>query len=84
MRPLTRRQQQILLLAAEGHTNAVIASRLHISTATVNTSLRLAYRSLGARDRAHAVALAIWRGDITLADLAAIADNGNHAQPAAA
>jgi DNA-binding NarL/FixJ family response regulator len=74
----------VLLLAAGGSTNGQIAARLTVSTATVNTSLRLAYRTLGAHDRAHAVALAIWRGDISLSELAAIAQTANNQKRAAA
>lgn len=73
MRALTPRQREVLLLAAAGNTNAAIAARLGITPGTVNELLGAAYRSLGARDRTNAVALAIWRGDISLADLAAIA-----------
>jgi DNA-binding CsgD family transcriptional regulator len=70
---LTIRQQQVLLLAADGNTNGQIAARLQISSHTVAEVLTAAYRTLGARDRANAVALAIWRGDITLGQLAGIA-----------
>ncbi|MFD4596775.1 LuxR C-terminal-related transcriptional regulator [Streptomyces sp. NPDC058464] len=82
-RPLTRRQREILLLAAAGHTNQQIGHRLRISAQGVNRVLGNAYNALGAHDRAHAVALAIWHGEITLADLAAIAGN-NQRQEAAA
>lgn len=74
MRPLTRRQREVLLLAASGYTNAQIGRALGIHHNTVNTILSAAYRTLGARDRAHAVALAIWSGAISLADLAYIAE----------
>ena len=73
MKALTRRQRQVLLLVAEGNTNAGIAARLAISAGTVNEILGAAYRSLGARDRTHAVALAIWSGEISLGELARIA-----------
>ncbi|MFF8590007.1 helix-turn-helix transcriptional regulator [Streptomyces sp. NPDC015220] len=73
MTRVTARQRQVLLLAAGGNTNAAIAARLGITSGTVNELLGTAYRRLGARDRTHAVALAIWCGDISLADLATIA-----------
>lgn len=76
-RTLTRRQREVLLLAATGYTNAQIGTRLGIHHNTVNTILGLAYQNLGARDRAHAVALAIWTGAITLTELAAIADTSS-------
>lgn len=69
---LTNRQRQVLLLAAGGNTNAQIATRLQISSNTVAEVLTAAYRTLGASDRANAVALAIWRGDVSLSDLAGI------------
>lgn len=77
MRPLTRRQREVLLLAANGYTNSQIGHRLGIHPNTVNTILGLAYQNLGARDRAHAVAMAIWTGDITLTELARIADTSS-------
>jgi DNA-binding CsgD family transcriptional regulator len=73
MRALTARQRQVLLLAARGLTNARIARRTGIASTTVQRHLAVAYQELGANDRAHAVALAIHYGVITLAELAAIA-----------
>jgi DNA-binding CsgD family transcriptional regulator len=83
VRGLTVRQRQTLLLAAAGNTNAGIAVRLGIHPDTVNRHLSETYRQLGARDRTHAVALAIYHGHITLADLTAIA-TANQTQEAAA
>lgn len=84
MKRLTVRQRQVLLLAAEGRTNTDIANRLAITPGTVNDVLRLAYQTLGARDRANAVAIAIHRGDISLGDLARIADHAIYSREAAA
>ncbi|MER6350599.1 helix-turn-helix transcriptional regulator [Streptomyces sp. NPDC001634] len=70
---LTARQREVLRLTAAGHTSAQVARRLGINPTTVARHLGEIYKTLGANDRAHAVALAIWRGDITLADLAHIA-----------
>lgn len=64
MRPLTRRQRQVIVLAANGYTNAGIARHLGIHHNTVDRHFAEAYASLGARDRANAVALAYRRGDI--------------------
>ncbi|MFI1166520.1 helix-turn-helix transcriptional regulator [Streptomyces sp. NPDC020801] len=72
MKPLTRRQRQVLFLAAAGNTNARIAAQLGNSAHSVAEILTAAYRSLGARDRTHAVVLAIWSGQISPADLATI------------
>lgn len=84
MRGLTRRQREVLLLVANGNTNAAVAARLQITAGTVNEILGAAYKTLGAQDRAHAVALAIWHGHISLADLAGIAQTGSQQQEAAA
>jgi DNA-binding CsgD family transcriptional regulator len=73
VRTLTARQRQVLLLVASGCTGEQIGRRLGIRSTTVTRHLTEAYRFLGAQDRAHAVALAIHRGHITLAELAAIA-----------
>lgn len=61
---LTRRQREVLALAANGNTNQQIASWLHITPSTVNDILGYAYRILGAHDRAHAVAIALAVGEL--------------------
>ena len=73
MRSLSARQREVLLLVAAGCTGEQIGQRLDIRSTTVTRHLTEAYRFLGAQDRAHAVALAIHHGHITLAELAAIA-----------
>jgi len=73
MRALTARQRQVLNLAANGNTNMQVGRILGIGPTTVQRHLTEIYRALGANDRAHAVALAIHHGQITLAELAAIA-----------
>ncbi len=50
--PLTPRERQIAALATEGHTDLAIASRLHISTRTVQTHLAHIYAKLGINRRA--------------------------------
>ncbi|MCX4697027.1 helix-turn-helix transcriptional regulator [Streptomyces sp. NBC_01373] len=64
MKALTRRQREVLALAANGNTNQQIARWLHISRDTVNNILGNAYRTLGAHDRAHAVAIALAVGEL--------------------
>lgn len=64
MTDLTVRQRQILLLAANGNSNQQIATWLGITKDTVNSVLGNAYRTLGARDRAQAVAIALAVGEI--------------------
>lgn len=73
MRGLTVRQRQVLLLAAAGYTSEQAGRQLGIRRSTVDRHLSEVYRLLDARDRAHAVVLAIYHGHITLADLAVIA-----------
>lgn len=55
---LSRREGEILLLAARGLSNAAIARRLGLSPETVKSHLRQVMGKLGARNRSHAVALA--------------------------
>lgn len=73
MRALTARQRQVLLHVAAGYTSIQSGRLLGIDATTVAKHLAGAYQFLGANDRAHAVALAIYHGHITLAELAAIA-----------
>lgn len=55
---LSDTQVRILRLLAQGHTNAEIAKALHGSSHTVRVHLKHVFRVLGARNRAHAVAIA--------------------------
>ncbi|MGV9352332.1 LuxR C-terminal-related transcriptional regulator [Streptomyces misionensis] len=71
MKPLSRRQRQVIVLAANGYTNAGIAHALGIHRCTVDRHFAEAYANLGARDRANAVALAYRRGDIGPDDIQA-------------
>lgn len=57
-----RRQLEVLRWVAEGDDNAAIALRLSISEETVKSHLRKLLPRLGARNRAHAVALAFRDG----------------------
>jgi two-component system, NarL family, response regulator len=56
---LTRRQRQILQLYADGQSTARVAKRLGLSAETVRTHTKAILARLGARDRAHAVAIAL-------------------------
>ncbi|MBN8634791.1 MAG: response regulator transcription factor [Anaerolineae bacterium] len=58
---LTEREIEVLAYAGKGDTNAGIATRLHISEATVKTHLKHIYAKLGVTDRAAAVAVALNR-----------------------
>lgn len=54
---LTTREVEVVVLVAQGLTNTEIGQRLHLGTDTVKTHMARACRKLGARNRAHAVAL---------------------------
>jgi PAS domain S-box-containing protein len=59
---LTPRERQIVHLVALGASSPEIAAELHISHQTVRTHVRNAMAKLGARSRAHLVALALAEG----------------------
>jgi DNA-binding CsgD family transcriptional regulator len=59
---LSPRQREVLGLVAEGATDHEIARRLRLSVDTVAWHMREIRARLGARSRAHAVALAIGHG----------------------
>jgi PAS domain S-box-containing protein len=63
---LTPRERDVVSLAAQGLTSHEIADTLSLSRATVETHFRGAVRRLGARNRAHAIALALTRGEVAL------------------
>jgi DNA-binding NarL/FixJ family response regulator len=56
---LTRRQREILQLLANGESTAVAARELDLSEETVKTHTKHALARLGARNRTHAVAIAL-------------------------
>jgi len=56
---LTERELQVLRGMADGKSNAEIGRELFVSEDTVKTHARRLLRKLGARDRAHAVAIAL-------------------------
>lgn len=60
--PISRRECQVLQLVADGLENQGIAKALFVSVETVRTHVKSILRKLGARDRAHAVAIAFRLG----------------------
>lgn len=60
--PLSGREREVLTLIADGLALSEIGRQLTISLATVRTHAANVYRKLGARNRPHAVALALRRG----------------------
>ena len=59
---LTPREEEIVKLVAEAHTNKEIAEILHLSEKTVENHRANAMRKLGMRDRVELVRYAIRRG----------------------
>jgi DNA-binding CsgD family transcriptional regulator len=59
VQPLSRRECQVLRLAAEGYTDAEIGRLLEISSGTVRTHVRHAREKMSARSRTEAVARAL-------------------------
>jgi DNA-binding NarL/FixJ family response regulator len=63
---LSPREREIMHLMAEGRTAEAIGSELSVSVETVRTHVRNVIRKLQARNRVHAIALALERGEIAL------------------
>ncbi len=65
---LTRREIEVLHLAAWGNNNQQIAAQLSISCETARTQMKHILQKLGAHDRAHAVTIAVMLGMLRLQD----------------
>lgn len=65
---ITERELEVVRLGALGLTYEETAAELSISFSTVQTHWRHVFRKLGARSRAHAVALAFSRGLLVLSE----------------
>jgi DNA-binding NarL/FixJ family response regulator len=65
---LSAREQEIIQLLADGLTNDEVAERLFLSSETVKTHIRNAMAKLEARNRVHAIAIALRSRQITLRD----------------
>jgi DNA-binding NarL/FixJ family response regulator len=63
---LSAREVQVLQLVAAGNSNKLIAAELAIAEETAKAHLKSIMAKLGARDRTHAVTLALVRGIIEL------------------
>lgn len=56
---ITKRQREILQHYADGLSTVTVAKRLGVGTETIRTHTKAAFSRLGARDRAHAVAIGL-------------------------
>jgi DNA-binding NarL/FixJ family response regulator len=65
-RVLTVREREVLGLLAEGRSVEDIAAELVLSTETIRTHVRNAMGKLGTRTRAHAIVVALRRGELAL------------------
>jgi DNA-binding NarL/FixJ family response regulator len=65
---LTAREQEVLRHVARGLANKEIARAIGRSTETVKAHLESIFQKLGARDRTHAVTIALQRGIIHLGE----------------
>jgi DNA-binding CsgD family transcriptional regulator len=63
---LTSREREVLAMVAMGRSSGLIAAALGIATSTVNSHVRHCLDKLGARNRAHAIALGLRDGEISL------------------
>jgi DNA-binding NarL/FixJ family response regulator len=59
---LTPRELEVLRLIRDGHRNKQIAQKLEIAETTVNFHIKNLLDKLGARDRTHALTIALRRG----------------------
>ena len=66
---LSKREADILKLAARGMTNKEIADKLHVSNRTVESHLRTIFSKLGVGSRTEAVLHGLRRGWLTLEEL---------------
>jgi DNA-binding NarL/FixJ family response regulator len=63
---LSPREREIMHLMAEGGTAQDVGAMVGVSVETVRTHVRNVIRKLQARNRVHAIAIALQRGDITI------------------
>jgi DNA-binding NarL/FixJ family response regulator len=63
---LSPREREIMHLMAEGNTAEQIGGKITVSVETVRTHVRNVIRKLQARNRVHAIAIALERGEIQL------------------
>jgi len=69
---LTKRQRQVLVLKANGNTNAQVAIWLDITEETVKSIIQRILKTLGASNIAQAVAIALAIGEIGIHEIVVI------------
>jgi DNA-binding NarL/FixJ family response regulator len=62
LEPFTEREQEVLTLLAQGHSNPEIAGRLHLARGTVRNYVSAILQKLGVPDRTQAAVVALQRG----------------------
>ena len=67
---LSGRERAVVLLCAFGFSYRDIADRLCITQATVHTHVGHICSKLHARNAGHAAIIALWRGELTLREIA--------------
>ena len=65
-RAVSVREREIMQLLADGLTGEEVARHLFLSAETVKTHVRNAMNKLEARNRVHAIAIALRQGEIAL------------------
>lgn len=63
---LTDREREVLAMVAMGRGSSWIAAELRVSASTVESHVRHCLAKLGARNRAHAIALGLRNGEVAL------------------
>ena len=72
---LSERETEVLVLAARGRSNRLIADGLHISEGTVKRHLANVYQKIGVRSRSEAVRIALMEQWIGLHEITCAADS---------
>ena len=67
--PISPREREVLVQAAQGLSSKEIASRLYISERTVQTHLASIYDKVGAKNKTEAMLLALRYGLVTMEEL---------------
>jgi len=75
LRSQIRNGLEVLVLSASGYTDKQISEKLFLSADTIRTRMKKFYSVVRAKNRHHALSVALVNGWITLGDLADTMDN---------